>query len=1220
MQVLRRIVGRPVVSAIGLAGVLMVAGCAGNSSSSSTNATATPTFNPGAGSYNTSQTVTIADATSGAVLYCTTDGTTPTTSSPQCSQPTTVFKTEFLQAIAVAPGKAPSAVAAAGYTINLNAAATPTFSPAGGSYTSAQTVAINDATSGANIYYTTDGTVPTASATLYTGPVSVPKSTTLSTIAIASGFANSGVASASYVIGTGTATPVISPSGGTFGAAQLVTITDATSGANIYYTIDGSTPTTSSMPYSAPINVSTSETIKAIATASGSSSSIASASFTINVPSAATPIFSPAPGTYATAQTVALSDTTPGAAIYYTTDGSNPTTASTPYGAPISVSTSETIKAIATASGFGASAVASGAYTINIPAAAPPVFSPAAGTYTSAQTVILSDTTSGATIYYTIDGSNPTTSSTPYTNPINVTSSETIKAIATASGFGTSAVASAAYVLNLPVATPTFSPAAGTYSAAQAVTISDTTSGATIYYTTDGTTPTTSSTKYTAPFTVSATGTLQAIAVVGSTTSSVATAAYTINLGPTFSGTVFSGTLPVNGAQVQMYAAGQTGYGSSATALLTTAMKTDASGAFTLVYNCPASPGDLVYLVATGGSTGSGGSNSSLALMAALGSCTSLTPTTKVVVNEVTTVASVYALSPFMTGATNVGAAASAASYQGLTNAFKTVGNLVDLTSGKALDHTPAYSTNLAGDPNILNNSTVPQSRINTLANALNACAANGSGCSSLFSAATPTSGTAPSDTLQAILNIAQNPGTNASMVFNVASVSPFTPVLSAAPKDWTLALTFTGGGLGFAPGVQVPFADGTNNKGQFLNTAMTIDATGNIWVTGFNSYGSGAGTPDVSSGMIAEFSNLGAPLTSVSSLNASGSVVTFGGYIPIKQGGGNGGTVAPIGLAIDPSGNAWVVGGSGLAGGSPFSSRMSEISAALSLTVPDIPLSYPPSAIAIDNAGNVWLGGGALEEFRSDGTIGLGPDGGANPPLSPYGYSALQQLIFDSKATSLWASDTAGLGQLFQIDPVHDTATVDYSIPFGTTGFQYTPLVAGSDDPTTGNPGNVYGCGNAGGQTLDVFNVSSTSILASYPIQTGRGCGNQMVMDGANHIFTITGSPSPGIVDEFTVTSSGITPVSPVTTGYTGTSSGESPTINPDPNAPIRINNGSGVSTAGVAGAGIDGSGNLWVLNADTGTTSSRGNVLVEYVGIAAPVVTPMSVALANGQVGVRP
>jgi hypothetical protein len=84
-----------------------------------------------------------------------------------------------------------------------------------------------------------------------------------------------------------------------------------------------------------------------------------------------------------------------------------------------------------------------------------PTFSPAAGTYTSAQSVTLSDSTSGATIYYTTDGSTPTTSSTTYSGPITVGTSETIHAIATASGFTASAVGSAAYTIVTPLSITT---------------------------------------------------------------------------------------------------------------------------------------------------------------------------------------------------------------------------------------------------------------------------------------------------------------------------------------------------------------------------------------------------------------------------------------------------------------------------------------------------------------------------------------------------------------------------------------------------------------------------------------------------------------------------------------------------------------------------------------------------------------------------------------------
>jgi hypothetical protein len=91
---------------------------------------------------------------------------------------------------------------------------------------------------------------------------------------------------------------------------------------------------------------------------------------------------------------------------------------------------------------------------VTLPQAATPAFSPAAGTYISVQTVTITDTTPGVAIYYTIDGTTPTTSSTPYTGAITVSSTETIEAIATAAGYAYSSVASAAYTINLPP--PTF--------------------------------------------------------------------------------------------------------------------------------------------------------------------------------------------------------------------------------------------------------------------------------------------------------------------------------------------------------------------------------------------------------------------------------------------------------------------------------------------------------------------------------------------------------------------------------------------------------------------------------------------------------------------------------------------------------------------------------------------------------------------------------------------
>jgi len=497
----------------------------------------TPTFSPGAGSYGPAQTVTISSGTSGATIYYTTNGTTPTTGSTLYSSPITVSTSETVEALAVKTGFTNSAIGSAAYVIN-GTVATPTFSPVAGSYGPAQTVTISSATSGTTIYYTTNGTTPTTGSTLYSGPITVSTSETVEALAVKTGYTNSAIGSAAYVINGTVATPTFSPVAGSYGPAQTVTISSATSGTTIYYTTNGTTPTTGSTLYSSPITVSTTETVKALAVKTGyTNSAIGSAAYTING-TVATPTFSPVAGTYSSAQTVTISSATSGTTIYYTTNGTTPTTGSTLYSSPITVSTSETVEALAVKTGYTNSAIGSAAYVISSTVATP-TFSPGAGSYGPAQTVTISSATSGATIYYTTNGTTPTTGSTLYSSPITVSTSETVEALAVKTGFTNSAIGSAAYVINGTVATPTFSPVAGSYGPAQTVTISSATSGTTIYYTTNGTTPTTGSTLYSSPITVSTSETVEALAVkTGYTNSAIGSAAYVINgtvATPTFS-------------------------------------------------------------------------------------------------------------------------------------------------------------------------------------------------------------------------------------------------------------------------------------------------------------------------------------------------------------------------------------------------------------------------------------------------------------------------------------------------------------------------------------------------------------------------------------------------------------------------------------------------------------------------------------------------------------
>src|SRR6202035_1351662 len=197
----------------------------------------------------------------------------------------------------------------------------------------------------------------------------------------------------------------------------------------------------------------------------------ATVNLTVTAATVATPVFSPKAGIYTSAQSVTITDATTGAAIYFTTNGTAPTTASTLYTGPVLVSSTEALKAIAVASGSSNSAVTTATYTI---AATTPVLSPRTGVYTSAQSVTITDSTTGAAIYYTTDGiTTPTTASTSYTGPVTVSSTETLKVMAVASGYSNSAVLTATYTI--AATTPVLSPRAGIYTFPQSVTITDAT-------------------------------------------------------------------------------------------------------------------------------------------------------------------------------------------------------------------------------------------------------------------------------------------------------------------------------------------------------------------------------------------------------------------------------------------------------------------------------------------------------------------------------------------------------------------------------------------------------------------------------------------------------------------------------------------------------------------------------------------------------------------------
>lgn len=163
---------------------------------------------------------------------------------------------------------------------------------------------------------------------------------------------------------------------------------------------------------------------------------------------------------------------------------------------------------------------------------AAPTFSPAAGVYTTAQSVTIATTTEGAEIRYTTDGTDPSaTNGRTYTGAISVSATTTLKAIAIKQDWTDSAVVGAAYTITGTVAGVTFSPAPGAYTGSVDVALASATAGAEIRYTTDGKDPTaTSGTVYTGPIRLADSATVKAAAFKKDwAPSPVASAAYTVS-------------------------------------------------------------------------------------------------------------------------------------------------------------------------------------------------------------------------------------------------------------------------------------------------------------------------------------------------------------------------------------------------------------------------------------------------------------------------------------------------------------------------------------------------------------------------------------------------------------------------------------------------------------------------------------------------------------------
>lgn len=501
------------------------------------------------------------------------------------------------------------------------------------------------------------------------------------------------------------------------------------------------------------------------------------------------------------------------------------------------------------------------------------------------------------------------------------------------------------------------------------------------------------------------------------------------------------GQQPISGAQIFLYAAGSSGTGAGATSLLTNPVTTDGQGNFGITndYTCPTAA-TQVYLLAQGGNPGLTGfsSNASILLATALGSCGSLTQASFISVNEVTTVAAAWALAPFLSAGGVVGSTNSIS----LQNAFANANKLVNIATGNAVG------------PGLAAGTTIEAAKLYTLANVLSGCV-NSDGttaCNPLFTAATI--GTRPSNTLQAARNVALNPGNNVANIFNAAPAqAPFAPGLPSAPNDWTMSITYTGGGLDEPTGIAVDSLGDVWAANFFGNMvteisptgqlqsfpdsnlkesySVAIDGSNNVWVTNEES----------------TFS-VNAADGSISKFNSNGQLATGSPFTA-------GGVYYPYAIAADTDGSVWIAdygdstathlaaNGASLAGASGYKSASH--------------ITFPGS-VAVDGSHNAWLGAESqVAKVTSSGTI------------SSYNCCQYASGVAVDPSGNIWLSDYFG-SSVVELGPNGTTLQT-----LSGTGGTYFPEALAIDAS-----GNVW-IANYRGQTISAVTAAGAALSPSY-------------------------------------------------------------------------------------------------------------------------------------------
>ncbi len=399
-----------------------------------------PVINPTTANFQNTLTFSLSSATDSARIYFTTDGSNPLTGSPRLfnKTPITITGTTTVIAVAKVTGMIDSDTLQMTYILEKNPSKVlaPKISPAGGTFSGqAYVILSSPADTAAAIYYTLDGSSPDTSSThsLYQGkPISISKTTTLKVVATRTNFINSDIVSETYKLIPG---PISAkPAPGVFDSVTTVTLSALPANAEIHYIVDG-TPTSDSPVF--PVDglaLRGTGTISAIAILDSVSSAVYSFGYTLKGTQLATPAITTSTGqtTFKDSLRVWLTPPTPDALLYYTKDGTQPTVKSDKYSGPIPMDTTTTLEVIAVQKGFENSRLLVSTFTL-VPDM--PTVSPPGGISTSTIYAKLSCSSKRASLFYTLDGSDPTPDSrTPYApgDSIPIQVSSVLKAVAVA--------------------------------------------------------------------------------------------------------------------------------------------------------------------------------------------------------------------------------------------------------------------------------------------------------------------------------------------------------------------------------------------------------------------------------------------------------------------------------------------------------------------------------------------------------------------------------------------------------------------------------------------------------------------------------------------------------------------------------------------------------------------------------------------------------------------